>query len=47
MVGGDDLFEQMLEILHATPVDEFERAFTAWINRVCEVSEGNGDYIAF
>jgi hypothetical protein len=39
----DDLFEQLLEILQMIPVDELERVFTAWIDRVREVSEGNGD----
>jgi transposase len=43
---GDDLFEQFLELLHAIPVDELKRAFAAWINRVREGSEGNGDSMA-
>jgi hypothetical protein len=45
-IDGDDLFEWSLEILHAIPVDELERALTAWIDRVRYVSESNGDYIA-
>jgi hypothetical protein len=32
--------------MQVIPVDELERVFTAWIDRVREVSEGNGDYIA-
>jgi hypothetical protein len=44
-VDGDNLFEQLLEMLHASAVDEFERVFTAWIDRVRQVGEGNGDYI--
>jgi hypothetical protein len=45
-VDRDNLFEQLLEILQAIAVDELDRVVTAWIDRVCEVSEGNGDYIA-
>jgi hypothetical protein len=45
-VDGDDLFEQLLEILQAIPIDELELVFTAWIDRIREVSEENGDYIA-
>jgi hypothetical protein len=42
-VDEDNLFEQLLEILKAIPVDELERVFTAWVDRVREVSQGNGD----
>jgi transposase len=45
-VDGDDLFEQLLEILREIPVDELEPIFTARIDRIREVNEGNGDYIA-
>jgi hypothetical protein len=45
-VDGADLFEQLLEILQAIPVDEFERVLTSWIDRARDVSHGNGDYIA-
>jgi hypothetical protein len=44
-VDGDDLFEQLFEILRAIAVDELERVFTARIDRVREVSEGDGDHI--
>jgi hypothetical protein len=37
--------EQLLEILQAIPIDELDRVFTAWIDRVREASEGSGDYI--
>jgi hypothetical protein len=46
MVDGDDLPKQLLDILHAIPVNELERAFTAWIDRLREASEGNDDYNA-
>jgi hypothetical protein len=46
-VDGDDLFEKLLEILHPIWVDELEQVFTAWIYRVRDVSEGNGDHIAY
>jgi hypothetical protein len=42
-VDGDDLFEQLSEMLPAIPIDELEPVFTAWIDRVREVSEGNCD----
>jgi enolase len=45
-VDGDDLFEQSLEILQKIPIDELDRVFTAWIDRVHKVSKQNGDYIA-
>jgi hypothetical protein len=36
----------LLEILQEISVDELEWMFTAWIDRVREVNEGTGDYIA-
>jgi hypothetical protein len=43
---GDELFEQLLDILSAIPVDKLERGFTAWVDRVREMREGTDDYIA-
>jgi hypothetical protein len=45
-IDGDYLFETLLEMLQEIPIDELDQVFTAWIDRVRGVSEGNGDYIA-
>jgi hypothetical protein len=42
-VDTDDLFETLLEILQAIPVDELHQVFPAWIDRIREVNEGNDD----
>jgi hypothetical protein len=42
---ADDFFEQLEEILSSISVEELERVFAAWINRVHQVSEGNGEYL--
>jgi hypothetical protein len=42
---ADDFFEQLEEILSSISVEELERVFAAWIDRVRQVSEGNGEYL--
>jgi hypothetical protein len=42
---ADDFFEQLQEILSSISVEELERVFAAWIDRVRQVSEGNGEYL--
>jgi hypothetical protein len=42
---ADDFFEQLEEILSSIAVEELERVFAAWIDRVRQVSEGNGEYL--
>jgi hypothetical protein len=41
---ADDFFEQLEEILSSISVEELERVLAAWIDRVRQVSEGNGEY---
>jgi hypothetical protein len=42
---ADDFFEQLEEILSSISVEELEWVFAAWIDRVRQVSEGNGEYL--
>jgi hypothetical protein len=42
---GDDFCEQLYNILNSISVEELERVFPAWIDRVRQGSEGNGDYL--
>jgi hypothetical protein len=42
---ADDFFEQLEAILSSISVEELERVFAAWTDRVRQVSEGNGEYL--
>jgi hypothetical protein len=42
---ADDFFGQFDEILNSIPVEKLKWVFTAWIDRVRQVSEGNEDYL--
>jgi hypothetical protein len=42
---ADDFFEQLTEILNSISPEELERVFAAWIDRIRQVSEGNGEYL--
>jgi hypothetical protein len=44
---ADDFFEQFYEILNSISVEELDRVFAAWIDRVHQVSEGNVDYLTW
>jgi hypothetical protein len=41
----DQFFESLQEILRGLDREELNRVFQAWVGRVQEVSEGNGDYL--
>jgi hypothetical protein len=42
---GEDPFAHQYEILLSVSIDEFERVFAAWIERVRQASQGTGGYI--
>jgi hypothetical protein len=41
----DQFFESLQAILRRIDREELDRVFQAWVQRVQEVNEGNGDYI--
>jgi hypothetical protein len=43
---ADALVEQIPDILRSIAVEELERVFAAWIDRIRQVREGNGYDIA-
>jgi hypothetical protein len=43
---ADNCFDQLDEFLSSISAEEFEGVFAAWIDRVREVSEGDGEYLA-
>jgi hypothetical protein len=42
---ADDFFDRFDKILSAISAEELERAFAAWIDRVRQVREGDGEYL--
>jgi hypothetical protein len=41
----DQFFESLQAILMVIDQEELNKVFQAWVRRVQEVSEGNGDYV--
>jgi hypothetical protein len=41
----DHFFESLQAILRRIDQEELNRVFQAWVQRVQEVSDGNGDYV--
>jgi hypothetical protein len=45
LADEDQFFESLQEILNGLDHEELKAVFRAWVRRVQEVSEGNGDYV--
>jgi hypothetical protein len=45
MVDENDLFQQLQERLNEIPIKELHKIFGAWINRLLEEVQMDGDYI--
>jgi hypothetical protein len=45
LADEDQFFESLQEILNGLDHEKLNAVFQAWVRRVQEVSEGNGDYV--
>jgi hypothetical protein len=45
LADEDQFFECLQEVLRGIDLEELNTVFQAWVRRVQEVSEGNGDYV--
>jgi hypothetical protein len=46
MVDEDNLSHRLQDLLNEIAVKEFRKVFGAWINRLLDVSQGDGGYIS-